>query len=161
MRHEEELYKIARGNAPHRVADLLGKILKEYYRRNCINLKNANDEVCKMVFVIIVLITWMIFAMVLKKRQNGQFRLSEAVLPLVLVSYLVTIDLGINYIAGAVPKLNDGIGLHSRLAFFIIGEDGWSLELFKKIYDISFTISIVLTLTFIILLLLNRRKSIQ
>lgn len=114
-----------------------------------------------MIFVIIVLTSWIIFTLVLKKRLSGRFRFSEALLPLVLVSYLVTIDLGINYVTGAIPKLNDGIGLHSRFAFFIIGEDGWSLELFKKIYDILFTISIVLTLLFILLLLLNRRRSID
>lgn len=114
-----------------------------------------------MIFVIIVLLAWIILTLVLKKRLSARFRLFDALLPLVLVSYLVTIDLGINYVAGAIPKLNDGIGLHSRFAFFIIGEDGWSLELFKKIYDISFTISIILTLIFIALLLLNRRRSID
>jgi len=122
---------------------------------------NASDEVYEMIFVIIVLIAWIIFTLVLKKRSSTQFRFSEALLPLVLVSYLVTIDLGINYVAGAIPKLNDGIGLHSKFAFFIIGEDGWSLELFKKIYDISLNISIVLTLIFIVLLLLNRRRRLD
>lgn len=122
---------------------------------------NISDEVYKMIFVILVLITWIILTLVLKQRSNTQFRFSEALLPLVLVSYLVTIDLGINYVAGAIPKLNDGIGLHSKFAFFIIGEDRWSLELFKKIYDISFNISIVLTLIFIILLLLIRKRRVD
>lgn len=111
-----------------------------------------------MIFVIIVLIVWIIFTFCLKKRQADRFRFSAALLPLVLVSYLVTADLGINYMAGAIPNLNDGIGLHSRFAYFIIGEDGWSLELFREIYDISFTISIVLTLLYMLFLLIYRRK---
>lgn len=102
-----------------------------------------------MKFVIIILAIWIIFAICLKKRMSDHFKLAEALLPLVLISYLVTIDLGINYVAGAIPTLNDGIGLHSRFAFLIIGEDGWSIELFQKIFDVSFTISILLTFIYI------------
>lgn len=94
----------------------------------------------------------------LKKKMSEGFRFSKALLPLVLVSYLVTIDLGINYVAGAIPKLNDGIGLHSRFAFLIIGEDGWSIELFRKIYDASFTISIVLTMIYIGLMFVKPKR---
>mgnify|MGYP000926520997 CR=1 FL=1 len=112
-----------------------------------------------MIFVIIALIAWIIFTFYLKKRLRDKFRLSEALLPLVLGSYLITVDLGINYVAGAIPTLNDGIGLHSRFAYFIIGEDSWSIELFRKIYDISYTISIVLTILYIAFLFINRRKS--
>jgi len=102
-----------------------------------------------VIFVIIVLGIWIIFAMCLKKRMGDRFKLSEGLLPLVLISYLVAIDLSINYVAGAIPKLNDGISIHSRFAFLIIGEDGWTVDLFKRVYDISFTISILLTLIYI------------
>lgn len=35
-------------------------------------------------------------------------------------------------------------GLHSRFAYCIIGEDGWNLELFRKVHEISLTINIAL-----------------
>lgn len=111
-----------------------------------------------MKFAIIVIIIWLVFTICLKKRVSERFEFSKALLPLVLVSYLVTIDLGINYIAGAIPGLNDGIGLHSRFAFLIIGENGWSIELFRKIYDTSFTISILLTLIYFGLMFVRSRR---
>lgn len=112
-----------------------------------------------MLFGIIALILWVIIALFLKRIKGNRFKYTDALLSLVLVSYLITIDLGINYVAGAIPDINDGIGLHSRFAFYIIGEDGWSIDLFKKIYDVSFTISILLTFILIGSLLLNNRGS--
>lgn len=111
-----------------------------------------------MRFIIVILIVWAIFAFSLKKRLRDRFSISKALLPLLLTSYLVTFDLGINYLAGAIPKLNDGIGLHSKFAYFIIGEGAWSIELFKRIYDISFFVSIVLTLFYSGALLLKTRR---
>ncbi|NLM44600.1 MAG: hypothetical protein GX201_11410 [Clostridiales bacterium] len=112
-----------------------------------------------MLFAIIVLVLWIIFAIILKSVTKDKFRFSDAILPLVLISYLLTIDLGINYVAGAIPGINDGIGLHSRFALYIIGEDNWSIELLKRIYDISFTISILLTFILTLLLIMNYRRS--
>jgi len=112
-----------------------------------------------VIFVSIVLVVWMIFVICLRRRMSDRFRFSNALLPLVLTSYLVAFDLGTNYVAGAIPVLNDGIGLHSKFAYYIIGEDGWSLELFKRIYDYSFTISIILTLLYIGALFLTPKRS--
>lgn len=109
-----------------------------------------------MFFIIFILILWVIFVIWFKKKKGEGYRFSNAVLPLVLFSYLVTIDLGINF---AMPNLQDGIGLNSKFAPFIIGEDRWSIELFKKMFLFSLTISIILTVAYAILTIYNRKRN--
>ena len=97
-----------------------------------------------MFFVIICLIIWGLYTFAMKRRLKEKFRLFNALLPLVIFSVIVSLSLGINYVTSAIPSINDGIAIHSSLAYWIIGEDSWSVNLFKKYFDYSIGISVIL-----------------
>lgn len=97
-----------------------------------------------MFLLIACIFAWVIFTIVMKRRLKEKFRLFNALLPLVLLSLIVSISLGINYVASAVPSINDGIGIHNFLAYWIIGEDNWSEGLFKSYFNYSLITSIFL-----------------
>ncbi|MCX7904406.1 MAG: hypothetical protein N2486_07820 [Caloramator sp.] len=52
----------------------------------------------------------------MKKQLKNEFRFSESFIPLILLCIIVAICLGVNFVAAAVPSLNDGITIHSFLA---------------------------------------------
>lgn len=97
-----------------------------------------------MGFALIVLILWGIYIFVMKKKLDEEFLISKALIPLIMICFLSTICLGINYVSSAIPSINDGIGIHNFLAGLIIGEDNWSIELFKKYFNFSVYINVIL-----------------
>lgn len=104
-----------------------------------------------MAFLIIVLSIWLLYTFIMKKRKREKFRFYKAILPLLLFSIIITIDLGINYVASAVPSLNDGIGIHTAWAYWIIGEDGWSVSAFKSYFDKAGMVSTALLIVYSVL----------
>lgn len=109
-----------------------------------------------MWFILITLILWVIYTFLMKKNFGKEFEISKALVPLILISLISTICLGVNYVASAVPSLNDGIGIHNFIAGWIIGDDNWSVQLFKSYFDISVYASLLLTLIYSTLKLLKR-----
>jgi len=103
-----------------------------------------------MIFVLTVVILWFVYAFLLYRIRKSMFSLPSALLPLLLSSIIITIDLGFNYLAATNPSLNDGIGLHGFFAQFIFSDNGWSAGLFRQYYEISIFVSCVLTLTFML-----------
>ena len=91
-----------------------------------------------MFFVIICMAVWGLYTYVMKKRLNEKFRLFNALLPLVIFSVIVSLSLGINYVAAAIPSINDGIAIHTSLAYRIIGKNSWIVNFFKTILIIRF-----------------------
>lgn len=88
-----------------------------------------------MGFTLITLILWVVYAFLMKKNFGKEFRLSKSLIPLILITLISTICLGVNYVASAVSSLNDEIAIHNFLAYWIIGEDNWSVQLFKDYFD--------------------------
>ena len=76
-------------------------------------------------------------------------KFSTAVLPLMLFSILANVALAQNYTHSLIPEANDGIGISNRLAYFIIGDDRWSPELFRSTYNFSTTVAVVLLIVYI------------
>jgi len=107
-------------------------------------------------FTLIVLILWGVYTFLMKKYFVNEFMLSKALIPLILVCVISTICLGVNFVASAVPNFNDGIGIHNFLAYWIIPEDNWSVQLFKSYFDSSVYISLFLTFIYSILILLKK-----
>lgn len=104
-----------------------------------------------MVFALTVTFAWICYTLLYRKLNKQNFSIENSILPLMIFSILVTFDLGINYLAGAILSLNDGIAIHGLLSRLIIGEDGWSVDLFKNYYRASFFISCSLTFIFAII----------
>lgn len=77
-------------------------------------------------------------------------------------SLLAAISLAQNYTQSLIPEANDGMGISNQLAYWIIGEDGWSQEMFKKSFERSTYISLLLMAAYPIVLLIEsktRRKT--
>ncbi len=101
-----------------------------------------------MFFLIVCIIVWSLYTVVMKRRFRQEFRLSNALLVLILFSLIVSISLGVNYVAAAIPSINDGIGIHNFLAYWIIGDDRWTLSLFKSYFNYSLATNIILLLLY-------------
>jgi len=101
-----------------------------------------------MLFSIVVFLIWAIYALIMKKRLKEKFRLFDPLLPLVILSIIASLSLGTNYVAAAIPSLNDGIGIQNFLAYWIIGEDNWSIELFEKYFEYSLALSLSLLIVY-------------
>lgn len=109
-----------------------------------------------MWFILITLILWVIYTLLMKKNFGKEFAISKSLIPLILVCLISSICLGINYVASAVPSLNDGIGIHNFLAGLIIGDDNWSVQLFKSYFNQSVYTSLLLILMYSTLALLKK-----
>lgn len=97
-----------------------------------------------MCFVIICMAIWGLYSFAMKRKLKERFSLSDSLLPLVIFGVILSLSLGINYVASAIPSINDGIAIHNFLAYWIIGEDNWSVNLFKIYFDYSLGVSIIL-----------------
>lgn len=91
-------------------------------------------------------------------------KFSTALLPLLLFSIVANVALGQNYTQSLIPEANDGMGISNILAYFLIGDDRWSHELFLSRYEISTNITIVLLIVYSLILILEivyKRKEIK
>jgi len=85
---------------------------------------------------------------------NNIKRITYAILLLIVLTQLllvVNIALAQNYSASLADS-NDGIGISNGLAYFLIGEDNWSVAMFKRHYTISTWLTLLSTLFTLILL---------
>ena len=108
-----------------------------------------------MVFIICTILSWIAFVLLMLKRKQQKFRFHEVLFPLILFSLFVSIDLGVNFVASAIPSINDGIGIHTFLAKWIIPDDGWSMSLFRSYFHGSMIISFILLIMYPILKLIE------
>lgn len=109
-------------------------------------------------FIVITLIAWGVYVLMLSKKLGKNFRLSKELIPLIFINLLSVICLGVNYVVSVVPSLNDGIGIHGFLAYWIIGEDNWSINLFKSYFDYSVYIGLFLMLLYCALRLIEKYR---
>ncbi len=112
-----------------------------------------------MAFSIVIFFVWAVYALIMKKSLKEKFRLFDPLLSLVILSLIVSLSLGTNYVAAAVPSLNDGIGIHNFMAYWIIGEDNWSIGLFEKYFEYSLALSFFLLIVYSGLKLLKANGS--
>ena len=109
-----------------------------------------------MGFTLLIFILWGVYSFLIKRQMGKEFRISKELMPLILICVISTICLGVNYVAAAIPSLNDGIGIHNFLAYWIIGEDNWSIKLFKDYFNISVYLSLFLIFMYCVLRLIKR-----
>ena len=104
-----------------------------------------------MDFILFVLIFFFLYLASQKK-----IKLSTAILPFVLFSILANVALSQNYTHSLIPEANDGIGISNFLAYFLIGEDRWTKDLFHSRYELSTTVSIVLLTVYCLVLVFEK-----
>lgn len=66
----------------------------------------------------------------------------------IALSILGVASLGQNYTQSLIPEATDGLGISNKIAYWIIGEDGWSQEVFKNMFEISLIVSLILIVTY-------------
>ena len=101
-------------------------------------------------YIIIVFFIGITIAAIQKK-----VKFSTALLPLLLFSIVANVALAQNYTQSLIPGANDGMGISNRLAYFLIGDDGWSHELFRSAYNFSTTITIILLIAYSLILVIE------
>ena len=72
-------------------------------------------------------------------------------------SFLALVCLSQNYTQNLIPEINDGIGMANNVAYWIIGEDGWSLDLFRKTFEQSVYITLALLLAYPVIYMVESR----
>ncbi|WP_187434227.1 hypothetical protein [Paenibacillus methanolicus] len=67
------------------------------------------------------------------------------------LSLLAVACLAQNYTQSLIPEANDGIGISNPVAYWIIGEDGWSQSLFRAAFRMSiyWTLALLLLYPFV------------
>jgi hypothetical protein len=75
------------------------------------------------------------------------------------LSILAAVGLGQNYTQSLIPEANDGISISNNLAYWIIGEESWTQELFKTFFDWSIYMTLMLIIILPIVILLESKKN--
>lgn len=117
-----------------------------------------------MFFVILIVLSLiLIFAYLCRQKDN--FKGSKTLLALVITNITVNINLAQNYTQSLIPNLSDGIGISNIIASWIITDEDWgrtwSIELFKRAYDLSSYILVLSVIFFVIALLRESRAKKQ
>ncbi len=106
-----------------------------------------------LAFLLIVLLIYLLF-----KKAGVAYPLSRVLLVALIFSVLATACLGQNYTTSLIPGVHDGIAVSNSLAFFIMGDDGWSHEQFERYFDGFLTASLILMVLYLAALLWESRR---
>jgi len=103
--------------------------------------------------IVVILLAVGLFLSLKKLKCKKVF--SKSILFLLLFSLFSTLELGLNYLHSLIPEANDGIGMINILSRWMIGDDNWSIELYRNFYQTLGTITLVLLFTFIVALIIE------
>ena len=114
-----------------------------------------------MLFTILVLIIFALFAFLLYKLGDKKF-LSQSSLVLLIFSIIANIALANNY--STLATSGDGIGITNSLASWIITDKNWAaptwtMELFRSFYENSTMVSLILLLAYCSFLLFEAKRA--
>jgi ethanolamine transporter EutH len=96
-----------------------------------------------MVVIIACLVLLIILVMVFQ-RLGIKYPYSKGIGIGIALSILAVVSLAQNYTQSLIPEANDGISITNKVAYWIIGKDGWSQEMFKNTFELSTYISLIL-----------------
>ena len=66
----------------------------------------------------------------------------------IVLSIVAVICLAQNYTQSIIIEANDGIGVSNQVAYSIIGDDNWSQDKFRKAFEKSIYITLVLIVAY-------------
>lgn len=102
---------------------------------------------------------FVLVSVVLIKRGGIQNPFSKGVALAAALSIVSGVSLAQNYTHSLIPKANDGISVSNQVAYWIIGEDGWSQENFKSIFEQSVYLTLLLIAAYPLVLLIESKFS--
>lgn len=73
----------------------------------------------------------------------------------IALALLSVICLAQNYTQSLIPEVNDGIGVSNQIAYWLIGEDRWSQDLFRVCFERSIYITFILIIVYPIVLIIE------
>jgi len=100
-------------------------------------------------FLYLVLLIFISFTGLTFLKTKSSIMVSFSILGGLIFSVLSTVSLLDNYIRSQIEE-QDGIAITNTLSYLYLGEDGWSKELFRSAYELSFNISIILFIAYIL-----------
>jgi hypothetical protein len=65
-----------------------------------------------------------------------------------------------NYTVSLIPGIQDGISISNTLAYYLIGEDGWSLAKFRTAFHYAVVSSIICLFLYIAASIQESRKKV-
>lgn len=77
----------------------------------------------------------------------------------IALSIFGAVSLGQNYTQSLIPEANDGIGISNEIAYWIIGEDGWTQEMFRNAFELSLYVALILIVMYPIILVIETKFS--
>jgi len=110
-----------------------------------------------MGFVVVVVFISALILMCLKRRKD-RYYLVKAITFALIASVIANISLYHNYTQSLVPGLYDGISISNVVAYRFFPDHSWSTELFKRRYNQSIVVSVILLIFSIGLYLMERFK---
>lgn len=81
-------------------------------------------------------------SMVLFRKYSVANPFSKGVALAIAFSVVAAVCLAQNFTQSLIPGASDGIGISNRVAYWIIGEDGWSIETFRAYFERSIFIAL-------------------
>ena len=109
-----------------------------------------------MVFLLGCLIFVAVSAIILRKI-GAMHPYSIGIALAIGLSLLAVICLAQNYTQSLIPEANDGIGVSNPVAYLIIGEDGWSKDLFRKSFEQSIYFNLFLFIAYPLVLMVDSK----
>ncbi|MDF2671476.1 MAG: hypothetical protein K0R67_3782 [Paenibacillus sp.] len=101
-----------------------------------------------MVYIIgSILFIGLVVALLGKARVNSPYSKGFAVS--IGLSLLANVSLAQNYTHSLIPGAHDGIAISNTVAYWIIGGDRWSVQLFRDRFELSCYITLALLVTYV------------
>jgi hypothetical protein len=104
-----------------------------------------------MIFILVCLIFVAVTIVVLRKT-DVLYPYSKGIGLATGLSLLAVVCLAQNYTQSLIPEANDGIAISNQIAYLIIGEDGWSHDLFLRTFKQSIYFTLILFVTYPLIL---------
>jgi len=95
--------------------------------------------------------------MIFLRKAGILYAYSNGIMLAIALSLLANVCLAQNYTQSLISERNDGIGISNQVAYWIIGEDGWSENLFQKSFEQSVYVTLLLLAVYVIVLLVESR----
>lgn len=111
-----------------------------------------------MIFLSVCIIFVAISIVVLRKA-GVLYSFSKGVALAAGISLLAVACLAQNYTQSLIPEANDGISISNQIAYWIIGEDGWSHDLFLNKFKQSIFFTGIIIILYPVILVAESKFS--
>jgi len=101
-----------------------------------------------MVLFLLICLVFILASVLVFRKSAVRHPYANGILIAITISALATVCLAQNYTQSLIPEANDGLGVSNAVAYWIIGEDGWSKEKFKAYFENSAYLTFLLILAY-------------